>query len=193
MTHASGLQLDGQCLYERQKDLRAQQGYLPAPQIVAAPLHVPENIGSVLRLADAAGSSGVIFLGNTPVDDTRLQKTARKCESLVAWQVTSLEHFLNACDSLRPLIALEITSRSQNLFSTILPRTCTFVIGNERHGIPTALLTACDYAIHIPMYGVNGSMNVTHALGIALFEWRRQQLADRAPPNAISLPSNNPM
>jgi tRNA G18 (ribose-2'-O)-methylase SpoU len=25
------------------------------------------------------------------------------------------------------------------------------------------------------MYGTNGSMNVTHALGVALFEWRRQQ------------------
>ena len=193
MTVSSGIQLDGQVLYERQKDLRARHDVLPAPQIVAAPLQVPENIGSVLRLADAAGSTGVIFLGNTPIDDTRLQKTARKCDSLVAWQVTSLDHFLTRCDSMRPLIALEITSRSQNLFSTTLPGTCTFVIGNERHGIPVTLLAACDYAIHIPMYGVNGSMNVTHALGIALFEWRRQHINDRAPINGTPMPSNNPM
>ena len=48
MTVSSGIQLDGQVLYERQKDLRARHDVLPAPQIVAAPLQVPENIGSCL-------------------------------------------------------------------------------------------------------------------------------------------------
>lgn len=175
MTYTSGVQLDGQLLYERQKEAHAyQQGFLPAPAIVAAPLHIPENIGSVLRLADAAGSRQVIFLGNTPIDTTRIQKTARNCDSFVSWELVSMEQFLCECETLRPLIAIEITSTSQDIFTTTLPHACTFVIGNERHGVPEALLAMCDYAIHIPMYGINGSMNVTHALGIVLFEWRRQ-------------------
>jgi tRNA G18 (ribose-2'-O)-methylase SpoU len=92
----------------------------------------------------------------------------------VAWDVYSAERFLDERETFQPLIALELTSTSRAIFTTELPADCTFVIGSERHGIPAALLSACDSAIHIPMYGTNGSMNVTHALGVALFEWRRQ-------------------
>jgi len=175
MSNASGAQLAGQVLYERQKALRAQTPFPPAPQIIATHLQVPDNIGSVLRLADAAGSGHVIFISNTEIDEKRIHKTARSCESLVAWEVYSIEQFLHEQDTFQPLLALEITSQSQNIFSTVLPTRCSFVIGNERHGIPTAILSSCRQALHIPMYGTNGSMNVTHALGIALFEWRRQQ------------------
>ncbi len=170
-----GVQLEGQFLYERQKALRDQQRFPPAPQIVTAHLRSPDTVGSVLRIADAAGSSRVVFIGATGVDYTRMKKTARNCDSFVPWDVYRLEQFLDEQVHFRPLIALEITSTSRSLFSTTLPATCTFVIGNERHGIPEVLLSACDQAVHIPMYGTNGSMNVTHALGIALFEWRRQQ------------------
>jgi tRNA G18 (ribose-2'-O)-methylase SpoU len=170
-----GLQLDGQLLYERQQVLRAQGRFPPAPQIVAAQLQAPDNIGGVLRLADAAGSSRVVFVGATALDHRRTLRAARSCDSLVSWEVYSVEQFLLEQESLQPLIALEITSTSRALFSTDLPARCAFVIGNERHGIPQALLAACSMAIHIPMYGTNGSMNVTHALGVALFEWRRQQ------------------
>jgi tRNA G18 (ribose-2'-O)-methylase SpoU len=170
-----GEQLAGQLLYERQRALREQRRFPPAPQIVAAQLHDPENIGAVLRLADAAGCAQVVFIGDTDLDHRRTRKVARGCDARVAWDVSSAERFLRERESFQPLIALEITSTSRAIFATQLPVGCAFMIGNERHGIPAALLAACDQAIHIPMYGTNGSMNVTHALGVALFEWRRQQ------------------
>jgi tRNA G18 (ribose-2'-O)-methylase SpoU len=175
MSNTSGTQLEGSVLYERQKVLRAQERFPPAPQIIATQLQVPDNIGSVLRLADAAGSSRVIFINTTEIDDKRVHKTARSCELLVAWEVYTMEQFLHEQEAFQPLIALEITSQSRTIFATKLPTRCSFVIGNERHGIPTPILSLCRQALHIPMYGTNGSMNVTHALGIALFEWRRQQ------------------
>jgi tRNA G18 (ribose-2'-O)-methylase SpoU len=169
-----GEQLEGQLLYARQLALRARR-LPPAPQIVAAQLHDPANIGGVLRLADAAGSAGVIFIGGAGPDHRRIRRAARSCEALVAWELRGAEEFLAGRDQARPLIALEITSTSQSIFTAELPDSCAFVIGNERHGVPAALLAACQQAVHIPMYGTNGSMNVTHALGIALFEWRRRQ------------------
>jgi tRNA G18 (ribose-2'-O)-methylase SpoU len=170
-----GEQLAGQLLYERQRALRERLRFPPAPQIVAAQLHAPDNIGAVLRLADAAASSRVVFVGDSDHDHRRMSKVARSCDALVAWDVYSVERFLDERETFQPLVALEITSTSRAIFTTQLPADCSFVIGNERHGIPAALLAACDQAIHIPMYGTNGSMNVTHALGVALFEWRRQQ------------------
>lgn len=171
-----GAQLDSKLLYERQKMLRGAHIYPPGPNIVAVGLRVPENLGSVLRLADAAGSRGVIFInGDTPHDLAHIRRTARNCDTLVKWESCTQERFLQELlPTLRPLIALELTTRSISLFETSLPDKCAFVIGSERYGIPSTLLTECDCAVYIPMYGVNGSMNVTHALAIALFEWRRQ-------------------
>lgn len=172
----AGEQLDSQLLYERQKMLRASQTYFSGPTIIAAGLQVPENIGSVLRLADAAGSQQVVFINkdSSSAAQARIHRTARNCEALVKWEVWSPEKFMEQNTSLQPVIALELTTSSTSVFTTPLPNPCALMIGGERHGIPAPLLAQCQRAMHIPMYGVNGSMNVTHVLAIALFEWRRQ-------------------
>jgi len=173
---SAGKQLDGQTLYKRQKHLRDSFKYSPAPIIVGDHLHIPENIGSVLRLADAGGSQKVIFI-NDPNDQSlnRVRRTARSCDVLIDWEFSTYEYFLSKHISCLPtLIAIELTSTSTSIFETTLPTQCCLVIGNERHGVSPTLLEQCKRAVHIPMYGVNGSMNVTHALAIALFEWRRQ-------------------
>jgi len=176
--HTVGEQLEGPVLYARQKALRDAANSPPGPTIVAADLQVPENMGSVLRLADAAGSRHVIFVSQaaTAVQTyaSRVHRTARNAESWIDTQVFDEPSFIRMAGTLRPLIAIEITTHSKSLFEVVLPESCAIMIGNERHGIPKQLLAECDDAIHVPMYGVNGSMNVTHALAIALFEWRRQ-------------------
>jgi len=169
-----GEQLNSQLLYERQKTLRVSQTDLPGPTIIAAGLQVPENIGSVLRLADAAGSRKVVFINSADPSLARIRRTARNCDVLVKWELWSPDKLLEQAGSLQPLIALELTSSSTSIFTKALPNPCILMIGSERYGIPSPLLSKCQQAIHIPMYGVNGSMNVTHALAIALFEWRRQ-------------------
>jgi len=169
-----GEQLDGKELYERQKTLRASQKILPAPTIMAVRLKVSENIGAILRLADAVGSPRVIFLNDQDHNIRQVHRAARNAEAFVKWDVMDLEEFLKDVTSLHPLVALELTTASTDIFSTQLPEHCTFVVGSERHGIPRELLAHCQQAVHIPMFGVNGSMNVTHALAVGLFEWRRR-------------------
>lgn len=90
------------------------------------------------------------------------------------------------------MIAVELTSRSIDLFKTTLPEECTLVVGNEEHGIPAAVLELCQQAVHIPMFGVNGSINVTHALAIARFEWRRQRAYDSVRAGAQGTPKRVP-
>ena len=170
-----GVQLDGQDLYERQKEILSEPAYIQGPLVIAVGLEMAENAGAVLRLADAAGCVRVIFVHRYAYKLKRLRKTARNCLELVDWEVWEMDRLLDDADSLPPLVALELTSGSENIYKTVMPRSCGLVIGSERNGIPDTVLARCQQAIHIPMYGVNGSMNVTHALGIALFEWRRQQ------------------
>lgn len=173
--HNAGHQLDSQILYERQKQLRESRTIAPGPAVVAVGLRVPENLGMVLRLADAAGTSRVVFVNEQVPLQTRIRKTARSADTFVPWEICDPETFLQKrASSLQPMIAVELTTRSTNLFGTELPQPCTLVVGGEQHGIPPEILHRCTFAVHIPLYGVNGSMNVTHALAIALFEWRRQ-------------------
>lgn len=168
----AGEQLDGKTLYERQKTARD----LTAPTVIAANLEKPENIGSLLRVADAAGCAGVIL-----AQDRRLRHRERifgaavETQNHVRWRVSLVDEVVAGAAAIAPsLIAIELTTTSRNVFEVALPRECAFVIGNERYGIPDPVLKACDFAVHIPMFGVKGSMNVTHALAIALWEWRRQ-------------------
>ena len=74
------------------------------------------------------------------------------------------------------MIAIEITSKSTSILNTQLAEQCVLVIGNEKHGIAEDVLNMCSNAVHIPMFGGNGSMNVSHALAIVLYEWRRQNI-----------------
>ncbi|MDX8390205.1 MAG: TrmH family RNA methyltransferase [Mariprofundaceae bacterium] len=167
----AGQQLDGQKLYEQQQKVELT---MPALMIVADGLRTPENMGGVLRVAEAVGSSRVVFVEaeekNAP-SEKRIQKAARHANQSVSWQVCSRNEFCHNSVNQEPLIALELTDISTNLFETALPALCGFVIGNERHGISKSVLSVCQQAVHIPMYGSNGSMNVSHALAIALYEW----------------------
>lgn len=171
MTNA-GEQLDGKTLYERQKTARDLAG----PTVIAANLEKPENIGSLLRVADAAGCAEVILAQDRRLRHReRIFATAVETQNHVPWRVSLVDEFLAGAAAIGPnLIAIELTTTSRNVFEVALPRACAFVIGNERYGIPDKILAACNSAVHVPMFGVKGSMNVTHALAVVLWEWRRQ-------------------
>ncbi len=159
-----------QQLYERQKSIR-QQSSIHAPDIICCDIKTPENIGSIFRVADAAGSHKIILLNSRDdiLEHKKIKKISRNsthiaCESLP----------LDQYHSQQSMIAIELTEKSTSVFTCQLPQACAFVIGNERQGVDRNLLQQCEYAVHIPMYGVNGSMNVSHALAIVLYEWHRQ-------------------
>ncbi len=176
--NGAGKQLDSKTLYERQKQFRETANIPTGPAIVAVDLRVPENLGMALRLADAAGASRVVFVNEQEPIQARIRKTARNADTFVPWEICDAETFLQKhAASLQPLLAVELTTRSTNLFETELPEQCALVVGSEQHGIPAEILRVCERAVHIPMYGVNGSMNVVHPLAVAVFEWRRQYSA----------------
>ena len=48
------------------------------------------------------------------------------------------------------------------------------VLGSETGGIEESIYPKLDDTVIIPQYGVTGCLNVVHAGGIALYEFRRQ-------------------
>lgn len=135
----------------------------------------PANIGGLLRLGDAFGVERLLF-GNAEIDFNapRLRRAARNAH-------TSVPHGLiddmESCIAELKLddyhiIGLEITSGSKPIQQMKRSKTekIALVIGNERHGISSEVLAMVEETVHIEMFGVNSSMNVTQATAIALFE-----------------------
>jgi tRNA G18 (ribose-2'-O)-methylase SpoU len=94
--------------------------------------------------------------------------------SQVPFEFVSGEQFAHSVSNFAPLVAIEITSQSSDVYRTQLSTDGAFVIGSERYGISEHILRLCTYAVHIPMFGVNSSMNVATSLGIVLYEWHRR-------------------
>lgn len=134
-------------------------------------LQDPINIGAAFRLADAARLAH-IYLYNC-IDLSHNKKWKRVARSTHQYVTSSILHDLQEVEELQvkqQLIALEWTDHSipYNKFSPLFPT--ILVIGNEKYGISTDLLQLVEQSIHIPMHGVNTSMNVMMATGIAVYQ-----------------------
>lgn len=59
-------------------------------------------------------------------------------------------------------------------FLVSFPEKAAFIVGNEVNGISDKLLEIAHDKIFIPVPGVISSLNVSHSLAVAVFEWLRQ-------------------
>ncbi|TNF35221.1 MAG: hypothetical protein EP315_06250, partial [Gammaproteobacteria bacterium] len=84
MTDKTGTQLDTDTLFQQQRNSTTRLAR-PAPVIIADGLRTPENIGSVLRLADAMGSRRLILITEEPIDtgSRKLSRIARGAERCI--------------------------------------------------------------------------------------------------------------
>ncbi len=138
----------------------------------------PANIGSIFRLADAFGVEEILFdVEDVDISSARLRRTARATEKRISYrkgvdlidQIAVLKR-----EGFQPL-AVEITEKSTSLGSTsFLNSKILLVVGNEAFGVSQPLLDLCDHHLHIDMFGLNSSMNVAQATGIALYEITKQ-------------------
>lgn len=169
---SSGTQIRGQDLFLRQQSNNNKNG----PSIICDGIQTPENFGSILRVADATGCQNILLLDSElDLTNKKLSKLARSTDQHLNIQHLTLQQFIEQRPQFKQLCALEITTQSTSLFDSNISLCDGIVIGHESLGIRPSLLSYCDSAIHLPMYGINGSMNVSHALSVFLYEWRRQQ------------------
>lgn len=171
--HKAGSAIDSQTLYNQQqyKDTPC------APIIIAVDLQTPANVGSIYRLADATAVKKIIFIQDNHTlfkNNKVVKRTSRNTCLTIETEYWTHQQFHSLYQQLPPLIALELTTTAKDVFATALLNPCGIVIGSERHGVPDSILKKCHSAVKIPMYGDNGSMNVSHALAICLYEWHRQ-------------------
>lgn len=139
------------------------------------------NLGAILRVCDALCVEHLFWSGAAPTAITKkVRRVARGADNYVSQ--TYIENLPNFIKDLKSegykVFAIELTTGSQALqsidFQSI--EKIAVVMGAEQQGVSQKVLDACDAAIHIPMFGLGFSMNVSCALSIALYEIVRQKV-----------------
>lgn len=146
------------------------------PIIVSDRLRTPENMGSVLRLAGNIGAEKTVFISDTAQQFRlrRIKKTASTANENTKWEILDEDQLSTFIPLDYQIVAIETSEKAQSIFDFQFPEKTAFLVGNERYGIRPEILKQADHVVYIPVPGPVSSLNVTHALSIALFEWLRQ-------------------
>ena len=135
-------------------------------------------MGALFRTADAAGISKIYLTVYTPAPLDRfgrkrgdLAKSALGAEEFVPWEgkksLPALMRLLQR-DGFQ-IIAIEQDERSTDYKKVKTKDRNAFIAGPEVTGIPKNILDKCDVIAEIPMRGRKESLNVSVAVGVALF------------------------
>jgi TrmH family RNA methyltransferase len=153
--------------------------------LVLCALQDPGNLGSLLRLAEAGGSAGLI-LGKGCVDPYNSKVVRASMGSLFRIPFLVDQDLGECLHRLRNhgyrIWASAVRGRL-SLWEADLSLPCAVLLGQEGTGIPSDLLQAVDDILYIPMAAQADSLNVAMAGGVILYEALRQKI--KAAPPAV--------
>jgi TrmH family RNA methyltransferase len=148
----------------------------------------PGNAGTIVRSADAAGASAVVFTGQSvdPYNPKTLRATAGSIFHLpvaVATFDETLSHFESrGASTIATVVRGGVSPRDVDLSGS-----CVVVVGNEANGLSAADAERCQFALSIAMVGRSESLNAGVAASLVAFEalWQRQSAGRTPPPNSL--------
>ncbi len=136
------------------------------------------NVGAALRTADGALIDEVLISGYSPTPANKaVIKTALGAQDFVPWRVVDdcNAEVLSLKNRGYTLAALEITTNPTSVDDLKIDHfPLCLIAGNEVEGVDSELMKDCQLALEIPQYGAKQSLNVSVAIGIALFDLVRQ-------------------
>jgi 23S rRNA (guanosine2251-2'-O)-methyltransferase len=151
---------------------RASDRAEPPFVLVLDSLEDPQNVGTLLRSAEAAGVHGVLFptRRQAPLSPAAVKASAGATEHLLLCPVDDLPGSLADLRGHGLRIAGAEAEAALTMRQTDLRGPLAIVVGSEGHGLGSTVRRRCDVFMRIPMRGVVGSLNAAVAGSILLFE-----------------------
>jgi len=141
-------------------------------------LQDPQNVGSLLRTAEAVGVHGVVIQRRRAVGITPavVQTSAGAVEHLKVAQVTNLAESIGLLKAHDVWVAgLEAAPGAQQSDQADLSGPLALVVGSEGEGLRRLVRTRCDFLLQLPMHGQVTSLNAAVAGSVVLYEALRQR------------------
>lgn len=135
------------------------------------------NLGSLIRTAEAAGVHGVIIPEHraAEVNATVVKTSAGATEHLLIAQETNITHTIDMLKK-QNVWVVGLAGEAKTLYHQAnLTGPLALVVGNEGKGLGRLVREHCDLLIKLPMHGQINSLNAAVAGSIALYEALRQR------------------
>jgi TrmH family RNA methyltransferase len=155
--------------------------------LVLHELRDPGNVGTIIRSADAAGTTAVVLTGQSvdPFNPKTLRASAGSIFHLPV-VVASIEDTVAHFGRDTQLLATVVRGgRSHREVDFTIPS--VVVVGNEADGLDAATIERCRESISIPMDGRSESLNAGVAASLVAFEalWQRRDAAAGPTPRSL--------
>lgn len=138
------------------------------------------NLGAIIRTAVCAGVNGIIIPDDRSV---RVTSTVFKVSAgaIFYMPIIKVTNINKAIDNLKKksywIYGADMKGAS-DVFKTKLDGNVCLVVGNEGNGLSPLVKKNCDGLVMIPQVGPVGSLNVSVATGIIIYEIFKQRCID---------------
>ena len=142
------------------------------------------NFGAIARSAECAGAHVLVVpLKNAaPVNADAVKSSAGALNVIPVCRAGSIRNTLKMLQNEGFRIVAATEKGSESLFDADLTGSLAIVMGSEDEGISKEVLKLCDRQVAIPLSGTIGSLNVSAAAAVMLFEVVRQRLYRNSSP-----------
>jgi 23S rRNA (guanosine2251-2'-O)-methyltransferase len=135
------------------------------------------NFGAIARTAECAGINALIIgeKGNAPLTSDAMKTSAGALNHLPVCREKDLKKTITLLRENGIMVVACTEKASKTLYEVEFNRPVALIMGSEEDGISDALIRQADELVKIPMQGKIGSLNVSVAAGIAIYEVVRQK------------------
>ncbi len=139
----------------------------------------PGNAGTLIRCADAMGADAVVLLGDS-VDPHNGKCVRASAGSVFHLPIVRERDVFAGIDAMSSTGLVTLATAADGELSLddadeTLRGPTAWLLGNEAHGLDSAVLAAADHRISIPIRGSAESLNVAAAAAICLYASARVQ------------------
>jgi len=138
------------------------------------------NFGAIIRTAECCGVDAIVVpkTGSAPINSDTIKTSAGAAFNV---PIAKVDHLKDAIYYLQAsgITIVAATEKSENtLYDVNLKKGCAIIMGAEDRGISESIIKLADYKAKLPMSGKIGSLNVSVACGVFLYETLRQRLIE---------------
>lgn len=136
----------------------------------------PHNLGSVIRVAECVGATGVIIPArrSATVNETVVRTSAGATAYMPVIKVNNLNQAIETMKN-QNIWVFAADMDGEEMYKTNLKGDIALVVGGEGTGVRDLTKKLCDGVISIPMFGKVNSLNASVSAGIVLYEAVRQR------------------
>ena len=136
----------------------------------------PHNLGSIIRVAECAGVSGVIIPKHRAVcvNETVTKVSAGAVSRVKVARVTNINDEIKKLKE-RGVFVFVADMDGEEMYNANLKGDIGIVIGSEGFGVSELTRKIADGIISIPMYGKINSLNASVSAGIVTYKAIRQR------------------